>query len=265
DEPAFGRTLIDMVIDKDNPLGAVAGLPGCTLDVLEAGYSKENNPQFVKELYDFLQNEKEIIITSELGTNLILNININKYNWIASDGIVVPKKYRNPIPAEVYTYPENVNGRFVITGSYGHFTSLPQYKNNFGQLVEDLKKTPMTWYIKDGKIIDVLCDNEELKKAAIKEIYDTDKEHGMKIGEIGIPANLYILKRKLTGQLLIDEKGRVHMANGDGYADMTNCEYKSKVHSDGLAEKVTLYSPRFGKNFMENDVYNPDIFPSLRK
>jgi hypothetical protein len=265
DEPAFGRTLIDLIINKENPLGAVAGLPGCTMDVLEAGYSKENNPEFVKELYEFLQQEKEIIVTNELGTNLVINIDTNKYNWVASDGIVQPKKYRNPIPAEVYTYPANVNGKFVITGSYAYFMSLERYKGKFGQLVEDLRKTPLTWEIKDGKIIDVFCDDPELKAEAMVEIYTKDKEHGMKIGEIGIPANLYVLKRKLTGQLLIDEKGRVHMANGDGYADMTNCEYKSNVHSDGLAERVTLYSPRLGKNFMENDMYNPDIFSTLRK
>ena len=118
--------------------------------------------------------------------------------------------------------------------------------------------------IKDGKITDIVSGNESIQNFARKEVFETDTEFGMRIGELGLPANLYVLARNITGNLMIDEKGRVHIANGHGYQARTGCEYDTPVHGDGLIACATLKAVNLDKVFMEDNVYSPGIFTTLR-
>ena len=40
------------------PRGKVGGLPNCTFEVLKEAYHPQNNPDFGKELFDFISNEE---------------------------------------------------------------------------------------------------------------------------------------------------------------------------------------------------------------
>jgi hypothetical protein len=254
--------------------GKIGGLPNCDLNVLEAAYRPENLG-FSDELFSFMQNVTAVELTCPRGSKLTIHLAPKKYDkegqdttkfkWVNSNGILVPGFYGNPIPAEVYTHPESADGTLVISGSYGPLMGSEKYRDDFKGLLLALQSTPITWKIKDGKITDVLCGDAFIREFVRKEVFEKDQEHGMKIGELGLPANMFVLYGVLTGNLLIDEKGRVHIANGSGYKDRTRCDYDSPVHGDGLVTHAALRALNSNVLFMIDDRYTTFAFPSLRR
>lgn len=258
-ETAMRLSLVELAGEK----GKIGGLPNCTVDVLEAGFNPQNRPQFSGELYDFLLQVAEIELTCDRGSQVTALLDHNEYDLVNSNGILVPGKYANPIPAEVFAHPADVEGTLVISGSYGPLMGFAPFVGNYRALMEALDKTPITWKISEGKITDVSCDNNEIQDFVRREVFEKDAEHGMKIGEFGMPANLYVLSREITGNLMIDEKGRVHLANGHGYQKRTRCKYDTNVHGDGLIANASLRAVNLDIQFMENNRYSPEVFKTL--
>ena len=67
------------------------------------------------------------------------------------------------------------------------------------------------------------------------------------------------------GNLMIDEKGRVHLANGHGYQKRTRCDYDTRVHGDGLVACASLRAVNLGKWFMEKNRYSVEVFKTLQE
>ncbi|NOX71470.1 MAG: hypothetical protein GXO64_02110, partial [Candidatus Micrarchaeota archaeon] len=228
------------------------GLPGCTEDVLKIAYQPGNDFDFPRKLYNRLKEEREISITSPYGTNLQIEINPEKYNLVISDGRLVKGQYRNPIPAEVFTYPVNADGVVYISNSIALFRS---ELNRDGHILNKLRKTPLILIIKGGHVVDIRCGNPQIEKFMWDEIFERDRRYGSRIGEIGFPANKYLLSQNINSNPLIAEKGRVHLAHGDCYKDMTGCSYESHVHNDCILDRVNIHSLRTGKPIMKNNIY----------
>jgi len=57
----------------------------------------------------------------------------------------------------------------------------------------------------------------------------------------------------LIGNLLQDEKARVHHAFGGPYPELTGANWSSKTHVDALLKKCSIRVD--GKKIMENDKY----------
>ena len=258
-ETPMRLSLVDLASEK----GKIGGLPNCTTDVLEAGFNPQNRPEFSVELYDFLLNVTEIELTCDRGSRVTALLDHTEYDLVNSNGVLIPGKYANPIPAEVFAHPVSVDGTLVISGSYGPLMGFKPFVGNYRALMEALDKTPFTWKIANSKIIDVSCDNNEIQEFVRREVFEKDIEHGMKIGEFGLPANLYVLGREITGNLMIDEKGRVHLAHGHGYQKRTRCKYDTNVHGDGLIAHASLRAVNLDKQFMEDNRYSPEVFKTL--
>jgi hypothetical protein len=237
------ETMRGQLVKFGQEKGKIGGLPNCTIDVLAAAYDPMNKPEFSQELHEFIMQEKEKLVNS--------------------NGVLMKGLYGNPIPAEVFAHPVNAEGRLVVSGSYAPLMALDRFKDDFKTLTVALERTPITWRIKEGKIIGVSCDDDEIQKYVRKQVFETDYNNGMIIGEFGLPANLAILSSAITGNLLLDEKGRVHIAHGHGYPKRTGAGYETDVHGDGLVANATLYSTRLNQKFMENNVYSSEIFTTL--
>ena len=191
--------------------GKIGGLPECTLDVLKAAYHPNNNPAFSDELFVFIKKESAIRVTDDSGTDFTVTMNHSKYPVMHSSGILKPKRFGNPIPSEVYLYPEDVNGTMGIKGSYGPIMGHERFRNDYASLVDVLQKTPIIWQIRKGEITDVNCNDAEIQAYVRTAVFEKDPVNGNKFGEFGAPSNLYILSRELTGNMIIDEKGRVNL------------------------------------------------------
>jgi hypothetical protein len=258
EEGGFRKDLIAYAAAK----GKIGGLPGCTVDVLIAGYHPDNKPEFTEELFEVLKSENALRITCPLGTDLQVTYDHSKYTLVNSNGILVPGKYGNPIPAEIFTYPANVEGIAVVSGSYSQLARHPRFVGKHALLRDTLNRTPIIFEINDGSVSSIACDDSEIRTFVEKYVFEVDPANGRKIGEWGMPANLYALCRETTGNLLIDEKGRPHLGHGDGYKSRTGCEYESIVHGDGLIEKATVQAGS-GAVLMHNGLYTRQSFKTL--
>lgn len=197
-----------------------ASMPTITSDImsrLDVDFEKMNNRG--KKILSALKGKKQIRITTELGTNITMNIE-GRVIYIDS-GIYHNNYDFGNLPAgevEMSPVEGSTNGKLIVDATMA----------GIGKL-----KSPLTWIVKDGYIVDIQGEQAEQLRKIIDGI-----DEATNIAELGIGIND---KAILTGNILEDEKifGTIHMAMGD------NMTYKgnvySKVHLDGVVTKPTLY------------------------
>ena len=202
-----------------------------------------------EELYRIVKDAERIDVKNPSGTKLRVTFN-PEWKWVKSDGMFHKKgKWGNLPDGELFTAVAEANGHLVIdelgdwfSDKYGCLT-IPENNSN----------TPVCIDIEDSKInLETLeCDNPRLKKQLIKYLR-TDKNSN-RAGEFALPTNVELMAKPLIGNLLQDEKARVHLAFGNPYPDETGADWKSKTHIDGLMKKCSVWVDN--KKIMEVDKY----------
>ncbi|MEK6942632.1 MAG: hypothetical protein AABX00_01050 [Nanoarchaeota archaeon] len=260
------RPAMEQIANIATPRGKVGGLPNCTFEVLKEAYHPQNNPDFGKELFDFISNEECVLFVGN-GTKLFVDINNTRFTPVNSDGILIPGKPANIIPGEVYVHPENADGKYVINSSYGPLMDGGPFAGNYPALEAILARNPIIWKIKHGRITDVGCSDKLIRRFVLNYVFEKDTKYGNgdRIGEGGFPTNLYMMSRKLTGNTAMDEKAEPHIGHGKGHSERTRCDYESSVHGDALVNGVSLFAVKHNKWFMLNGIYRPEVFVSLRR
>ncbi|MBN2880774.1 aminopeptidase [Candidatus Woesearchaeota archaeon] len=227
----------------------VSNMLSVTEEIIESGFNYDilELKKFTLQVYDYLKTVDELKVTTPQGTNLIVNFD-SRFRWIASTGFAEEGFVRNAMPSEVYTYPANINGVAVVTGTYGYLTSLNEFKDS-KKTLKRLNNTPLFWTIENGKIVDVKCDDKELEKLSHDIINSC--ENGNKIGEFALGTNLGI--SQCLGSMMLDEKfPTVHIAHGHGYSNVTGADYDSNIHFDGLLLNATVENTKTGVKILEN-------------
>jgi len=244
----FRRKLVDIV---ENSGGRIGNLNNITEEAVKSAFSYDLKKikDLTQRVLEYFSNVKKINVKSSDGTDAVFEFS-NSYNWIASTGFIEKGKTRNVMPAEVFTYPANVNGRVVIDGVYCYLT---YFFKNKKEMLEITRKNPIEWYIKEGKIIDVKCKNKEIEKMAKKAVFESC-ENSDRIGEYGMGTNIGI--KKYLGIVVHDEKyPSVHLAHGDPYSKVTGAKYESKIHFDGVLIKPSVINLDNNEIIMEKGVY----------
>jgi len=176
------------------------------LTTLDIDYpSVRKNCQRIK---DIIQNGKELHITTDLGTDL--HINIRNKKALSVDGIYDAPGTGGNVPiGEVYTPCRGkfVEGKVVI--------DLSSRIKEGTQLI----KEPITLEIKKGTVVSITGGEEAEKlKETITWAHETSEfPWGVRrIGELGIGLNP---NAKIIGSMNIDEKvvGTAHIAIGSNY------------------------------------------------
>ncbi len=199
-----------------------------TDEIMETGmcadYSKVQ--EICKKVYKVVQSAKRAKVTADRGTDVVLGFNPD-WRWHVCNGVITRGHWQNLPDGEVYTCPNDVNGRLVVDGVLGDsFIS-------YGIMSE----SPLVLQIKNGRVVEVNCENKKLEDE-YKKYIKTD-ENANRIGEFGIGTNTGLTK--FVGNLLQDEKfPGAHFAVGDGYPDETGCDWESKVHCDGVIQNPTI-------------------------
>lgn len=177
----------------------VGTMPGITIPIMTRCFSADSNQIIAtnNELIQILQNAKEIVLTSELGTNATFSAKNRKI--ISSTGVLKNIGDWGNIPSgEVYFAPveDNSHGKLVCDGSVAGI---------------GLLESPITIDIKKGMITKISGGKQA------KELDNMLSKVGGKakaVAEFGIGTNP---KAKLSGLILEDEKvlGTVHIAFGN--------------------------------------------------
>src|SRR6266545_266113 len=171
---------------------------------------------------------REIRVSSPAGTDLKAEF-APHLKWIKTSGIITPEKWGNLPGGEIFTAPANVNGRFVVDGVVGDYLC-----RKYG----DLRETPLTIDIRDGRIESLQCANEELL-AEFRQYTSTD-ENSDRVGEFAIGTNIAV--RDVRGNILQDEKiPGVHIAFGHPYAEHTGQDWVSSTHIDCVGRDFDIW------------------------
>jgi leucyl aminopeptidase (aminopeptidase T) len=171
---------------------------------------------------------RRIRVASSGGSDLVATF-APHLKWIKTSGIITPEKWGNLPGGEIFTAPDNVNGRFVVDGVVGDYLCA-----KYG----DLKETPLTIDVRDNRIAGMACDNAELL-AEFRQYTSTD-ENSDRVGEFAIGTNIAV--EEVCGNILQDEKiPGVHIAFGNPYAEHTGQTWTSTTHIDCVGRDFDIW------------------------
>lgn len=222
------RRPLRKIVLKHN--GRHAGMPGINRKIMEQGVciNPKEMEELGKKLLEKLRGKTEIKVTTKAGTDFTVKV-LEDRNWVLTTGRYKAGDWGNIPSGEVFTAPNEVNGKIIIDGSLGAGIQK--------QLRETIRKNPLTLEIKNGRVINVQCANKELKKA-YQDLIKQDK-NANRIGEFAFGINHEV--KEIIDEMLQDEKmPGIHIAIGDPYKERTNADYESKPHCDGVILKPTV-------------------------
>lgn len=198
---------------------------------------------FTEKIFGLVKDSKEVRIVTDKGTDL--TITVGKYKWVCCNGKLKPDVKDDNFPdGEVFTAPEDVNGKIVVDGDLGDI-----YDAKYGIIT----KTPLTICIKDcyAQKEGFHCDNKGLEKDIFAYLF-TGHKYSSRVGETAFGTNLQI--KKIIGNLLLDEKfPSFHIAFGDCYPNDTGCPYSCPKHIDMVILKPDIYVD--GRQIMKKGKY----------
>jgi aminopeptidase len=226
-------------------------LPSVTIPCMQQGMCSDYNriTEFTQKLYDQVKNAKKIDVSTPSGTKLRIKLN-PEWKWLKRDGIYHEKGTWGNLPeGELFTAVAESNGHMVVDELGDWFSdkykclTKPESKSN----------TPVHVDIENSRanLKTLECANAQLKKELIKYL-KTDKNSN-RAGEFALPTNLELIPKPLIGNLLQDEKARVHHAFGNPYPELTGADWESKTHVDALIKKCSVWVDN--KKIMQADKY----------
>ncbi|MGB3617445.1 MAG: aminopeptidase [Catalinimonas sp.] len=169
-----------------------------------------------------------IRVTSAAGTDLVARFT-PEIKWIKTSGLITPEKWGNLPGGEIFTSPVTVDGTFVVDGVVGDYLC-----EKYG----DLKATPLTIDLKEGRIQHLACDNQELLDEF--NTYTHTDENSDRAGEFAIGTNIAV--KEVIGHILQDEKiPGIHIAFGHPYSEHTGAKWRSTTHIDCVMTGANIW------------------------
>ncbi|HEV8577612.1 MAG TPA: aminopeptidase [Thermoanaerobaculia bacterium] len=179
-------------------------------------------------LIDKARPARQIRVTSKGGTDVTATF-APHLKWIKTSGIITPEKWGNLPGGEIFTAPDNVDGRFVVDGVVGDYLCA-----KYG----DLKETPLTVDVRDNRIAGLACDNRELLEEF--RSYTSTDGNSDRVGEFAIGTNIAV--EEVRGNILQDEKiPGVHIAFGNPYSEHTGQNWTSTTHIDCVGRDFDIW------------------------
>jgi aminopeptidase len=180
-------------------------------------------------LIEITSKAKVIKAVSKGGTDITAEFS-PKLKWIKTSGLISVSKWGNLPGGEIFTSPATVTGHFVVDGVVGDYLC-----RKYGDLINN----PLIIDIKDSRITQMSCDNEELLKEFTD--YTMADENSNRVGEFAIGTNIAL--KGVIGNILQDEKlPGLHMAFGHPYAEHTGADWTSSTHIDCVGTHFDIWA-----------------------
>ena len=226
-------------------------LPSVTVPCMEQGMCSDYKriPRFTQKLYEIVKDAKKIEVTTPSGTKFSVKFN-PEWHWLKRDGIYHEKGSWGNLPeGELFTSVPESNGHLAVDELGDWFSD----KYHCLTKPESSSDTPVYIDIENSRVNlkTVECTNAQLKREFMA--YLKTDENSNRAGEFALPTNVELLSKPLIGNLLQDEKARVHHAFGDPYSELTGANWHSRTHIDALMKKCDVWVD--GKKIMEADKY----------
>jgi len=234
----FRRLLLDAAIKSK---ARHAHMPDVNREVVETGLAVDSEivQNVTDRVYNEVSNCKEINVRGRNGTDITASFK-KRYKWINLGPIVNNGSWSDLPGGEVMTYPDDINGIFVVDGVLG------DYFVKYGIL----KRTPVGLVIEKGVVTEISCKNTILKRELKKYLESVPK--GKRVGQFALGTNIFL--KDFIGVILQDEKfPTVHIALGNPYPKMTRAPYSAETHVDGITKNVSVFAD--GKLILQKGKY----------
>ena len=197
------------------------------LEGMRADYEKVD--ELSRKVWEIATAAQTVRARTAAGTDVTAGLNKN-YKWIKTSGIISVNKWGNLPGGEVFTTPDEVNGRFVIDGVVGDYLCA-----KYG----DLRETPLTIRVEGSRVVEAHSQNRELEQEFWQ--YTHTDENSDRVGEFAIGTNIGL--RGVIGNILQDEKlPGVHMAFGNPYGAHTGADWWSGTHIDVVGRDFDIWA-----------------------
>jgi len=219
-------------------------MPNITPILMEQGMCSDYNRvyELTHKIYERVRNTKKISVSNRFGADLEVEFDPS-WRWIAADGRYHEKgRWGNLPEGETYTAPKLVNGK-LVTNLLGDW-----FSERYGNFRETLSFRVVNSQI---QLDTVSSDNAALKRDLLQYLY-TDP-NSIRASEFALPTNPELMTMPTIGNLLQDEKARVHIAFGDPYQDDTGAPWRCPTHLDMLLVDCDLVVD--GETIMKNGKY----------
>jgi len=219
-------------------------MPNVNKLVMEQGMCSDYNRVYdlTHKVHTTVKDAHTVEVTNSLGTNLRVGFDPN-WRWVASDGRYHDKgRWGNLPEGETYTAPKMVSGK-LVTNLLGDW-----FSDKYGSFSDSL-----SLQVEDSLIdlSSIQCKNTDLKNDLLR--YLATDQNSIRASEFALPTNPELMSMATIGNLLQDEKARVHMAFGDPYQKDTGAPWKCPTHIDMLLEKCDVVADGF--QLMKNGNY----------
>ncbi|MDG6906617.1 MAG: aminopeptidase [Nitrososphaerota archaeon] len=231
-------------IDRAKKFARHGHMPNITSQLMEQGMRSNYDEVYTltHKIYDIVKDARIIEVKSGLGSDLCVEFDKN-WRWVASDGKYHSKgRWGNLPEGEVFTAPMNVNG-ILVTNLLGDW-----FSEKYGNFEDSLRLEIRNSVI---QLASIQCKNEKLT-ADLSKYLSTDI-NSPRASEFAMPTNPLLISLPTVGNLLQDEKARVHIAFGDPYRDETGAPWEAKTHVDMLLEACDVKVE--GRIIMNNGKY----------
>lgn len=207
-----------------------AHMVGVTPQIMRQGMTADYRlvDELSQRLCERMPHARSLRVKTPAGTSFTATFDPS-LAWVKTSGLINRRYWSNLPAGEVFTTPASVDGVFVCDGTAGDY---------FGPKYGDLRTTPLTLEISQGRLRGARCVRPDLER----EFWDychTD-EHSDRVGELAFGTNIAL--EEMIGVLLQDEKiPGVHIAFGDPYGSQTGADWKSRTHIDVLTRDCDVW------------------------
>jgi aminopeptidase len=219
-------------------------MPNVTVQLMEMGMCSDYNRVYdlTHKIYELVRKARKIHVANRFGVEIDAEFDPS-WRWRPADGRYHDKgRWGNLPEGETYTAPKLVNGK-LVTNLLGDW-----FSEKYGNFKETLSFNVENSMINIGSL---KCDNPRLKSDLLQ--YLATDPNSVRASEFALPTNPELMSMPTIGNLLQDEKARVHIAFGDPYRDDTGAPWNCPTHVDMLLEECDLFAD--GLQVLKNGNY----------
>src|SRR5207237_1905595 len=157
-----------------------ADMVGVTSQIMRQGMRADYRlvDRLRQRLCERMAHARHLRVESPCGTSLTATFDPD-LAWVKTSGLINRRYWSNLPAGEVFTTPASVDGVFVCDGTAGDY---------FGPKYGDLRETPLTLAIAEGRLQGAHCARKDLER----EVWDychTDARSD-RVGEIAFGPNI---------------------------------------------------------------------------
>jgi hypothetical protein len=183
-----------------------------------------------------MAQEKRIEATTDQGTNLVIELDQDRYDWISNRGVWRPGGFTILPAGEIATYPAAVNGVMVADGALN--------VNVVTRMDMRLAAAPLTIYIENSVAVDFEGGDREVAEL-VSGCFR--RPNGRRIGELGFGTNNASSNFVPDNSHMNERFPSLHLGFGQHNQHESVVPYLAEIHLDVITDDVDIRFPSSGE------------------